>query len=405
MKRFKLIMFISFAIFIAFVLAFSVAAEGENNNQDSDKILELQRKIQEAEAKLKETRAKKNTLSSQISYMNSQINLTSLKINETEREIKLLVEQIESLSGRIQKLETSLTSVSQVLINRIVATYKTREITPLQLLFSSRGFNDFLNRAKYIKVAQAHDKKLMYAIQSSKNSYQKQKILREEKKDQLEKLQIQLEGQKKALDQQREAKKRLLGITKNDEKRYQQLLKEARAQLASFRRFVNNQGGASILNNQTKCDDWGCYYNQRDSQWGNMSMGGYSYSVAEYGCLVTSVAMVASHNGLDIKPNDIAGNPSAFVPGTGYLYHSFNVDGKKISLSWASKDKLDEELNAGRPVIAGLYSGPDHFIVITKKDGDKYIMRDPFLENGSNRPLSDKYNLSDITSLRLVQFN
>jgi len=31
-------------------------------------------------------------------------------------------------------------------------------------------------------------------------------------------------------------------------------------------------------------------------------------------------------------------------------------------------------------------------------------MNDPFLENGSNRLLSEKYSLADITSLRLVSF-
>jgi len=66
---------------------------------------------------------------------------------------------------------------------------------------------------------------------------------------------------------------------------------------------------------------------------------------------------------------------------------------------------LDSELSAGRPVIAGLYSGPDHFIVILKKDGDKYIMNDPFMENGNGKPLTDKYSVNDITSLRLVSFN
>jgi len=172
-----------------------------------------------------------------------------------------------------------------------------------------------------------------------------------------------------------------------------------------FSRFVSSQGGASILSNQTKCDSWGCYFNQRDGLWGNIGMGGSQYSVAAYGCLITSISMVSSHQGKNIKPGDIAVLANAFVPGTGYVYHSFSVNGVSVSLTTASKSILDSELAAGRPVIAGLFSGPDHFIVILKKEGDKYIMHDPFLENGASRPLTDKYNVSDITSLRLVQFN
>jgi hypothetical protein len=115
--------------------------------------------------------------------------------------------------------------------------------------------------------------------------------------------------------------------------------------------------------------------------------------------------MMATHMGKSIKPSDIAGNSSAFVPGQGYLYHSFSVNGLNVTITNASRSILDSELAAGRSVIAGLYGGPDHFIVIVKKEGDDYIMHDPFLENGSNRKLTDKYPVSAITSLRLVSFN
>ena len=75
-----------------------------------------------------------------------------------------------------------------------------------------------------------------------------------------------------------------------------------------------------------------------------------------------------------------------------------------FSLTTASRSILDSELSAGRPVIAGLYSGPDHFIVILRKEGENYIMHDPFMPDGGNRPLTDAYSISDISSLRLVSF-
>jgi hypothetical protein len=114
--------------------------------------------------------------------------------------------------------------------------------------------------------------------------------------------------------------------------------------------------------------------------------------------------MVGSHYGTSFKPGDIAQNSSAFVPGQGYLYHDFEVAGTHVTITNASASQLDIQLASG-PVIAGLYSGPDHFIVIVKKEGGNYIMHDPFLENGGNRPLTDKYSVGDITSLRLVSFN
>lgn len=345
------------------------------------------------------------SLQSELKKFNASIAITTAQIYRTISEIESLEKEIAGLSAKIGHLDLSLNEISEIFIKRIAATYKKGKIDPLVLLLSSDNFSEFVSRYKYLRVIQTHDRKLMIQMETVRTNYEGQKTAKEEKQTELEQAKKKLESQKALLAQQKEAKANLLAATENDEKKYEVLLSKARAQLAAMRRFVISQGGATILNDQTKCDDWGCYYNQRDSLWGSIGMGGSSYSVAEYGCLVTSVSMVASHYGKNIKPGDIALNPSAFVPETGYLYHSFIANGMSVKLTVASKGSLDSELSAGRPVIAGLYSGPDHFIVILKKEGDSYKMHDPFLENGSNRPLSDEYSVNDITSLRLVSFN
>lgn len=353
--------------------------------------------IQQYSDQVAKLQGQANTLKNQIAQFDAQIKLTTLKIAQTQ-------DQIILLGGRIDQLGDSLTSLTAAFSSRAVETYKlSRFENNFIFILSASDVTDAASRLHYLQKIQEEDRSLLDKLQTAQTSYQGQKT------DQ-ETLQKKLKTQQANLNMQKAAKNNLLAATKSDETKYQQLLSQARAQLSAFQNFVSRQGGASILENQTKCNDWGCYYNQRDSQWGNMGLGGSPYTMANYGCLVTSVSMVASHYGKNIKPNDIAVSSDAFVPGTGYLYHSFSANGISVTVSSASKSILDSELSAGRPVIAGLYSGPDHFIVITRKDGDNYIMRDPFLENGAGtdgagRPLSDKYSFADITSLRLVSFN
>ncbi len=375
------------AVLLTILLIFSL---GNPVKAVDDSVLEeLNKKIEEYEQEIGRLQSQANTLSNQIAQFNAQIELTQLKIDQTKEKILLL-------GGRIDQLEGSLSSLTAAFSSRVVETYKMNRLgDALWFLFSSGDLNQVVSRYRYLQKIQEADRELMVRLQRAQDVYQ------EEKTDQ-EELHAELEGQEKVLGAQKEAKNQLLSVTKSSEKKYQQLLSEAKAQLAAFRRFAAGHGGATILQNQTECDSWGCYYNQRDSLWGNIGLGGSEYSVAEYGCLVTSVSMIASHYGKDIKPSDIAVNSNFFVPGTGYLYHS--AEGMPFSLTWAPKDRLDSELNNG-PVIAGLYSGPDHFIVILKKDGDNYIMHDPFFENGGNKPLTDKYSVSDISNLRLVSFN
>lgn len=364
-------------------LVFSQSCSSES--QCNDLISQYQNEITKLQGQA-------NTLKNQISQFDAQIKLTTLKIAKTE-------EEIEKLSGRIDQLEGSLDSLSLAFSNRVVETYKMSKVNdPLYLLLSSPNLNEAFSRYSYLMKIQEADRDLLQRLQKAQDTYKEERVDQED-------LQNELEKQKRNLDSQKQAKANLLAVTSNDEKKYQKLLSDARAQLSAFRRFVTVQGGASILNNQTKCDSWGCYYNQRDASWGNMSLGGNPYSVAEYGCLVSSISMIASHNGKNVKPSDIAANSSAFVNGTGYLLWQFSVNGINVSVSSSSKSNLDSLLSTGKPVIAGLYGGPDHFIVILRKEGNNYIMHDPFMENGSNRPLTDKYNVSDITSLRLVSFN
>jgi len=356
---------------------------------NADTIDDLNKKIDEYQRQVDRLKSEANTLSNQISQYNAQISLKEVEIDQTE-------EKINQLGGRIEQIGSSLDSLTKAFTNRVEETYKMARVgDPLLMIMTAPNLSEAVSSFHYLQKIQESDQDLLKRLGEVKTDY-------EVEKDEQQDLQKELEVQRQSLNSQKVAKNNLLSVTKSDEQRYQNLLAEAKAQLSALKRFVNSQGGATILNNQTKCDDWGCYYNQRDALWGNIGLGGSNYSVAEYGCLVTSISMVASHYGRDLKPDNIAIHSNYFVPGTGYLYHT--ADGMPFSLTTASASVLDAELAAGRPVIAGLYGGPDHFIVILRKEGDNYIMHDPFMPDGHNKQLTDAYNVSDISSIRLVTF-
>jgi ABC-type transport system substrate-binding protein len=136
-------------------------------------------------------------------------------------------------------------------------------------------------------------------------------------------------------------------------------------------------------------------------------MGSSQLTMADYGCLVTSVAMMASHAGKNLKPIDIANTPSAFFSpnaNTALLYWQFSVNGINVNLNSVPKSQLDQNLSNG-PVIVGLYSGPDHYIVLKSGSNGNYIMNDPFLENGGDKNFGDKYSVSNITMVFTASFN
>lgn len=382
-------------------LSFSESVTPTPTPDSLQAVQDLQNKINDLKSKISDLQGQEKTLSSQISIMDSQIKLTEYKIEATQEQITSLTLDIDSANKKINSLQKALDSSIDVLLNRIVATYEVGTIQPLQILLTSGNASDFFSRLNYLKLAQAHDKKLIYDTQQSKNDYAKQKSIFENEKKQVELLEKQLTDYTAQLDIQKKDKQTLLSETQGSEANYQTILAQTEAQLASFSNFVTRQGGASILSGQTVCDDWGCYYNQRDSQWGNNSLNGTQYSLASDGCLIASMAMVYTHYGhRDVNPQSINSVSSNFsgIPAA-LLKYSITANG--VSSQRISAD-IDSSLASGNPVVVGIsYDGgnlPDHFVVFLSGSGGNYMMNDPFTPNGHNISFRGRY-----PSVRIVE--
>ena len=358
---------------IIFVVLFFLVIFSVNAQDTSD----LQKKISEYQAKLQQLKQQKSTLSSQIQYMDTQVYLTTLQINQTEQKIISTGKEIELLGSRIDGLDQSLDYLSKQLIKRIVVGYKKKPFTIFSLLFENNSANDFLNQVKYLKTARDNNQKLLYTFQETKTNAEEQKKLREEKKVELDKLTETLNYQKQSLNNQKVQKQKLLNDTQSDEATYQRLLTQAQAQLAGFKSFVSSAGAGVISANQFGNGSDGSYYSQRDARWASQSIGYSSENILNVGCLLTSVAMIAKHYGDNVTPGDIASDPSRFYGSTAYM----NLPWKSVAgRSYYGGVNIDQELASGNYVIVGVggcSSGGSHFVVLTKKDGDDYIMNDP----------------------------
>jgi len=145
-------------------------------------------------------------------------------------------EQINLLSGRIDQLEGSLDDLTKAFSGRVVETYKmTRVEDPILLILSSSNLGKAFNRFSYLKKIQESDRSLLQRLRKAKDTYNAEKVDQEE-------LQNKLASQKKNLDNQKAAKAHLLSATKNDEKKYQILLEQARAEYEAIQAIIAGKG-------------------------------------------------------------------------------------------------------------------------------------------------------------------
>ena len=412
----KKILFTVFIALFAFLAPFSdlVFAQDtgktETEEGNEDEIEELQEKIEKYEKKLSELRSKANTLQNEIDYMDNQIGLTELKIRnsianirQTESKINELAEGIDNLGIRIEKLEKSIDYQEKVLGARMRERYKDREKNMLMLVFGGDALSSLVKKTKYLQDLEENDRKLIDQMAATKSDFQKQKEIFEDKKSEQESLKKKLEIEKANLDSyqqslngQKQAKEKLLSDTQNDEQKYQELLAEAERELASFAEFVRYAGGGIVDKSEFGSGKEGWYMSQRDSRWANKKIGASNYSIFEVGCLVTSVAMVYKSYGYNVTPATIADDDSRFFSNTALMLIPWKAPSGK-SYTPISFSSIGKELE-NRPVIVGVYAGPygTHFVVLSKKSGNDYIMYDPWY--GPDLKFSDYYSKNSIYS-------
>lgn len=206
------------------------------SSQNNEKLNNLQNEINDLQGKINDLQKQEKTLSSQIAVMDSQIKLTQLRMNETKQKLAALEDDIEKTTKKISKLEESLTDITKILLNRIVATYEVGSTQPLSILLTSNNVSDFFVRSNYLKIAQMHDKRLIFETQQAKNDYANQKLIFEDKKNKVVALKKQLEDYTSQLNSEKKDKENLLTVTHNSEKEYQKRLADAMKELSSIQK-------------------------------------------------------------------------------------------------------------------------------------------------------------------------
>lgn len=359
---------------------------------------DIENKIKEYQQKLTDIRQQKNTLNSQIQQMDTQISLTGLQVQRSEQKIIETQHEIEKLSSRIDNLDSSLNTLSKLLLRQVAKSYKTRSVSLVELLFETKNMNDLANKIKYLRSTQNNNQKLLVQVQEAKLSYEEQKVIREQKKQELDQLITSLNAQKEALKSQQQQKQKLLVDTNNDEVTYQALLSQAESQLKGFKSFVQSSGASSVISaNAFGNGSDGAYFSQRDSRWANQAIGYSSENILDVGCLLTSITMFGKKNGQDITPANLASDTSRFWAYTAWMNYPWPGVAGKTYRSLSTSD-IDGELNGGNYVIVGISysgscwgkSGGDHYVLLIKKDGDTYTMHDPI--QGPDKKFSNYYS-------------
>ena len=149
------------------------------------------------------------------------------------------------------------------------------------------------------------------------------------------------------------------------------------------------------------------WFSQIDPSWRYDSMGTSGNTIGSHGCVITCVAMAMDYYGVDTDPeqlNQWLSNNNGYVAGeldwnklSVYTSEAVSYNGRIDSVD---NVRLNQELDAGRPVILAVNYAEGHFVLCVGRISSTYYIVDPLDYPAKLKTLASSYGT--YTGMRLL---
>ncbi len=396
-------------LFFLFILILPLAAQGSLVDELNRKIQEHEAKRIELEKQAQEYQRVINQKQQEIKSLSNQIDIYNARINKIQAEINISEDQISQTELEIIRLEYGISDAEENIDknkNGLAAIIQSiaefDQASQLEIMLKSDDFSEYFNQMAYLDNLQYSVRQKIVELKELKEYLHQNKNDQEEKKQQLEDLQNQLENQKYSLAEQRNSQRNLLNYTAGQEEKYQQMLAKIESQKREILGNINGliqQRAAELarlkdLQERPSSQYWAStnwFYRQNDSRWGSVNIGLSNSKLSDYGCAISSVAMVFTYHGEVINPAQLAKEPiyySSLIIWPDRWGSLRKVVGTyRTPADWV---RIGRELGGGYPVIVRIqadgYSGAHYVVIHHKTDDGRYVVHDPLF--GANIYLS-----------------
>lgn len=343
-----------------------------------------------------------NQLQNEVKKLGDQINATQATIQRMNGQIGDLNAHINQVGDDINRQTNLMNQEKDKLETTLSTIYVDDQSDSLPFFVKTSTLSDAISRAQDEQaIANEIEQKAKEIddLRSSLDAQKKDLLQQESALSQLKDAQVQ---QKSSLDKQASLKNNLLSSSirtvqdlNNTLQGYQNDLRAVDGRITDFLNAIRAQGNFQAASGDlvvVNARPW--HYYQTDPRWADQAItpgDANSDSFAESGCLITSLAQVATAEGLSVNPVDMrnrlqnAGGMYGDLVGWGGVKAALNnrfdfVSGGKEAINW----KLVEiSLSSGFPVIVHVNKGTfGHWIVVSSKVGDKYAIEDPYFTSG-----------------------
>lgn len=340
----------------------------------------------------------------QISTLSNEIDENSASLDLTKSQIKSTDEKIDEVLANIKKEEENLANEKNKLNEIVSSWYMEGESGLLEAMIGSDNLSEVVTKQEYYDSIKQQIQSSMEKINLMKASLQEEKNKQDAQMSVLNQLKDNQAQQQKMLENNKTMKNRLLNDTTAAVSDLNTQAEQAEAKAQEIRKVLasiySSGKGTPMGSELASSIDSGWYYNQTD--YPDTYMSPSRLTIKDAGCLITSIAMIATKYGNSITPPGVVAASNFSYDGSFYGFkRSVGVSvGSTIPVNW---DTINSELAQGHPVIVSVkvagpvynFDGSNHFIVIRGFSGGKYLIHDPYWRTSS-------YNKDNVISMKIV---
>ncbi len=363
---------------------------GQLTGEDKDKCEELEKKAKAYRDLIEIKNKQQTTLQKQMTLIDTEQSKNQAVLRKTQEQAMTLEQQISELEREIKNKEEQVEYQKKILVGLMRSYYENYQQGTLNIVLLNQDFSEVLGQDDYVQQSSFRVKDALVSIQDARSDLEKRQTELKSKKQESLNLKDQLEDRKVELQDTENQKVSLLTQTQGEEAKYQQLLARVESQKLELFNFSDagnlDEVSASVKNYPQPKDhlastSW--YFSQKDPAWGNKTIGNSNSLMKDYGCAITSVAMVFKKYGAGINPGSLAKQKIYYYdlikwPG------SWPPDIELVSsighrnINWKT---VDSELAAGHLIIVyikKINGRGGHYVVVHNKDSKDYIVHDPY---------------------------
>jgi peptidoglycan hydrolase CwlO-like protein len=395
---------------VCFVLPLTLKTTASNKINDIDnKIEEKNSSIKDLENRaavyrdqIKNLQSQAQSLQNEVELFDAQIAQLELESEATEIKIGERNLEIEKLQEEIDVKEKDIEKEKFILKDLIRELNDYDSNTMFEVMLKNEAISNFFNETDYVNAVGEKIKNALDTVKNDKIELENKRQQATVKKEELEELKEKIESNQDAMISQKAAKEEFLNVTKGSEDKYRNLLSGIMEQKKSILGDVSKLMAekqkeiakiAAESNRPTSSGAVAWYFSQNDPRWKDDYIGVSNSTINDYGCALTSLAMVFRYRGIDINPKVMAKQPIfvrdliSWPAQWRFLNLDYNSYHKSGGLGQSEWEMIDEEIAAGNPVIVfirALGRNAGHYVVIYGKDTRGYIVNDPIMWNGQS---------------------